>query len=191
MSWVRKIIMLKNTKTGWGTGARAFHWSLGLIIIGMLAFGYWMNHFAARPDRFFYRQLHADVGYLLLVLMVLRLVWRIFNPAPALPQGTPLLERAAAHAVHAALYLLTFVVVFLGWAMSGAHKPHYDSWFVLFRVPQFGSENPDAANTYEHRHILLAYVLLGFIVAHVLAALFHHVVRRDRVLMRMVDGKPG
>ena len=96
-----------------------------------------------------------------------------------------------AHVSHAALYLLTFVVIGFGWALSGAETPGYASWFGLFKVPQFTSPDRASAHFYEDWHIYMAYVLLGLIVVHVLAALYHHFVKRDRVLLRMVDGRPG
>ena len=107
--------MIRNTTSNWGSVARAFHWILGLTIIGMLAFGWWMNHIPARPDRFFYRSIHADIGYLLLALMVLRLVWRWINPVPAMPAETPKWERIAARAGHFALYAVVFLAIMLGW----------------------------------------------------------------------------
>jgi len=181
---------MESKTASWGRGARIFHWGLGLAIIGMIAFGYWMNHYAARPDRYFYRSIHADFGYLVLLLMALRLIWRAISPRPALPAGTPAWERIAAFVNHGALYLFTFVVAFLGWAQAGAHKPDYASFFGLFRVPQFTSENREVANVYEELHITLAYVLLALIAIHVAAALYHHFFKRDRVLMGMIDGRP-
>ena len=75
--------MIRNTSSTWGSLARSLHWILGAAIIGMIAFGWWMNHFPARPDRFFYRSIHADIGYLLLLLMVFRLIWRgLTRPRP-------------------------------------------------------------------------------------------------------------
>jgi cytochrome b561 len=183
--------MLKNTTTAWGGVSRAFHWGLGLTIIGMLAYGWWMNHLAARPDRFFHRSIHADIGYVVLLLMALRLIWRAINPRPKLPAGTPRWERVLAHINQGALYIVTIVVALLGWAHSGAHKPDYADWFGLFRVPQFTSENRDNARLFENWHIYLAYVLIAMIVLHIAAALNHHFLKRDRVMLRMVDGKSG
>jgi cytochrome b561 len=180
--------MMESRTANWGRVARIFHWGLGLTIIGMIAYGYWMNHYAPRPDRYFYRSIHADIGYLVLLLTALRLIWRAVNPRPALPSGTPAWERIAAFANHGALYLFTFVVAFLGWAHSGAHKPDYASFFGLFRVPQFMSENREIANIYEDRHVTVAYVLLALIAIHIAAALYHQFVKRDRVLMQMIDG---
>ena len=77
----------------------------------------------------------------------------------------------------------------LGWAHSGAHKPDYADWFGLFRVPQFTSTNKANADFYEDWHIYGAYLLIALVVIHILAALYHHFVKRDRVTARMVDGQ--
>jgi cytochrome b561 len=183
--------MIGNTTSNWGSVSRWFHWILGVTIIGMLAYGWWMNHLAARPDRFFYRSIHADIGYALLVLMALRLIWRGLNPTPALPPETSQWQRVAARINHGALYAVTFLVIMLGWAHSGAHTPDYASWFGLFRVPQFTSRDKAAADLYEDYHIYAAYTLLALIVIHLAAALWHHFIKRDRVTARMIDGKSG
>ncbi len=91
--------MIRNTAASWGSLARAFHWGLGIAIIGMLAYGWWMNHVPARADKFFYRSIHADIGYLVLLLTVLRLIWRGLNPTPALPADMPAWQRIAARAL--------------------------------------------------------------------------------------------
>jgi cytochrome b561 len=184
--------MIRNTTSSWGSVARAFHWIIGLTIIGMLAFGWWMNHIPARPDRFFYRSIHADIGYTLLVLMVLRIIWRWINPVPAMPADTPKWERIAARIGHIALYAIVLLVIMLGWAHSGARpQGDYGSFFGLFHVPQFTSPDKATADAFEDRHIFFAYVLLALIVIHLGAAAWHHFIKRDRVAMRMVDGEAG
>ena len=182
--------MIRNASSTWGGLARGLHWVLGVAIIGMIALGWWMNHIPARPDRFFYRSIHADIGYLVLVLMMLRLMWRGLNPTPALPGYTPRWQRMAASLSHWSLYAVTILVAALGWAHSGARTPNYSDWFGLFHVPQFTSPDKEAARAWEDRHILFAYVLLALIAVHVGAALWHHFVRRDRVAARMIGGGP-
>jgi cytochrome b561 len=183
--------MMRNTVSSWGSVARLFHWVLGFTIIGMLAFGWWMNHIPARPDRYFYRSIHADIGYVVLLLTVLRLIWRSINPTPALPPDMPRWLRIAAHVNHGAIYLVIIIVTMLGWAHSGARTPDYSSWFGLFHVPQITSPDKVAADAYEARHIFFAYVLLALIVIHLAGAAWHHFVKRDRVMARMIDGAPG
>ena len=179
--------MIKNSKSNWGSVSRWLHWGLGLAIIAMIAYGWWMNHIPARADRFFYRSIHANIGYAILVLMAARLIWRAINPVPASPEGTPRWQRILAVANHWTLYAVTFLVIMLGWAHSGARSQSYSDWFGLFRVPQFTSPNREAARAYEDRHIFFAYVLLALIAIHLAAALWHHFIRRDRVATRMVS----
>jgi cytochrome b561 len=181
--------MLNNTTRAWGSVSRAFHWGLGLVVIGMLGYGWWMNHIAARPDRLFHRTIHADIGYVLLLLMVARLIWRAINPVPALPSDTRLWERVLARVNHWGLYVVTLAVAVLGWAHSGAHRPDYASWFGLFRVPQFTSENKANAQFFEDWHIWMAYVLIGLVALHILAALYHQFVKDDDVVARMTMGE--
>ncbi|THD74211.1 MAG: cytochrome b [Bradyrhizobium sp.] len=183
--------MIRNTTSGWGSVSRWLHWILGAAIVGMLAYGWWMNHMPARADRVIYRSIHADIGYVVLLLMVVRLIWRSVNPAPALPADTPRWQRIAARISHWALYLVTILVATLGWAHSGAHKPDYADWFGLFRVPQITSPDKAAADAFEERHIFMAYVLLALIAIHFAAALWHYFIKRDRVMARMIDGEPG
>ncbi|SDF05838.1 cytochrome b561 [Bradyrhizobium brasilense] len=178
--------MIRNTAASWGSLARAFHWVLGIAIIGMLAYGWWMNHVPARADKFFYRSIHADIGYLVLLLTVLRLVWRGVNPTPALPAEMPSWQRIAARVSHGALYAVTLLVAMLGWAHSGARAQDYSSFFRLFHVPQITSPDKAAADAFEDRHIFFAYVLLALIVLHLAAVALHHFVKRDRVAARMV-----
>jgi cytochrome b561 len=102
--------MIRNTEAGWGSVARWLHWILGLAIVGMIGFGWWMNHIPARPDRFFYRSIHADIGYLILLLTALRLIWRALNPTPTLPAETSRWQKIAARVSHGALYLLVILV---------------------------------------------------------------------------------
>src|SRR5258708_12566232 len=101
--------MLSNTTANWGIVSRAFHWILGLAIVGMLAYGWWMNHIPARSDRFFHRSIHADIGYLILLLMVLRLIRRGLHPTPVLPAPTPRWHRLSSPIPHRPLYTVTIL----------------------------------------------------------------------------------
>lgn len=178
--------MIKDTTSSWGVVSRLLHWAVGIAIVAMIAYGWWMNHIPARPDRFFHRSIHADIGYTIMVLMALRLLWRLVNPTPAFPSDAPRWQRVASRINEGLLYLITFVVCLLGWAHSGAHKPDYASYFGLFRVPQFTTEDRALAGVYEDRHILMAYVLLALVALHVVAAVWHQFVRKDGLISRMV-----
>ena len=156
----------------------------------MLGYGWWMNHqLTERADRLFHRGIHADIGYVVLLLMLARLIWRAMYPVPAPPAASPRWERIAAHISHWSLYGITILVALLGWAHSGAHTPDYASWFGLFRVPQFTSPNKANADFFEDWHIWMAYVLIGLVMLHILAAVYHVMVRDDDVVARMTVGE--
>src|SRR5947199_10447310 len=122
---------------------------------------------------------------MILLLTIVRLVWRAFNPKTAMPAETSRWQKIAANVSHGALYLVVILVAMLGWAHSGARSPNYSDFFGLFHVPQFTSPDKAAADAYEDRHIFFAYVLLALIAVHVIAALWHHFIRRYPVVARM------
>ncbi len=165
-----------NSSTDWGWLARAFHWVLGAAIIGMLAYGWVDEPPAARLDRFFHRSIHADIGYLVLLLTVLRLLWRGVNPTPALPADTPAWQRVAARVSHGALYAIATPssVAVLGWAHSGAHHARL---FQLLPACSTFRRSPRldkaSAQAYENLHIYVAYFLLALVVLHLAAVAFH------------------
>jgi len=125
------------------------------------------------------------------LLMMIRLIWRWMNPVPALPAGMPAWQRWSARVTNGALYAITIMVALAGWAHSGAHKPDYADWFGLFRVPQFTSTDKASADTFENLHIYMAYALIALVTIHILAALYHLLVRDDNVASRMIGGEPN
>jgi len=180
------FMVVSDNPSMWGRVSRALHWGLGTVMIGMIAYGWWTNHGPVRPDRFFYRSIHAGIGYALLLLTAPRLCWRLVTAVPDLPSETPQWQRLAARLSHGAPYGFTMLVALLGWAHSGAHQPDYADWFGLLRVPQFTSPDKAAAHQYQDWHITSAYVLLALVAVHVAAALYHHFMRRAGVTARMI-----
>jgi cytochrome b561 len=77
--------MMFNSTTRWGWPAKALHWIGAAIILLLLGHGWWMTHMAPRADRLAHYAGHSALGYDLLVLITLRLLWRWLNPVPPLP----------------------------------------------------------------------------------------------------------
>ena len=127
--------MTFNSTTQWGWPAKALHWVGAAIILLLLGHGWWMTHMTPRPERLANYAGHSALGYDFLALLVLRLLWRWFNPVPKLPADLKPWERMAARAGHIALYVLMLVVSLTGWLVA-----------TTFRVPItrdiFGIEVP-------------------------------------------------
>lgn len=188
--------MLRNSSNGYGWIAIAFHWSMAFMIVGMIGLGMYMHQLPLTdPATFALFQLHKSIGFVVLALTVLRLVWRLANPSPALPATMPAWEKAAAHLGHLGLYGLLFAIPLTGWLMVSAspwniptilfgavHMPHLS-------VPEALGTKAEAETLFKDLHELFAWLLILLLVAHIGAALKHHFLARDGVLLRML--RPG
>src|SRR5215470_17346464 len=103
--------------------AIVLHWTIAVMILGMIAAGWWMTRgeglSAAAPGtvRFAVFQLHKSFGITILLLSLARLAWRLFNPPPPDPPSLSVWEKTAALAVHWAFYGLMIVLPLTGWAV--------------------------------------------------------------------------
>lgn len=179
--------MTHNSITVWGWPSIFLHWFGAALIFVLLAHGWWMVHLAPRPERLANYAWHGALGYDLLFVLVVRLVWRWLNPVPALPADLKPWERYAAHVGHAGLYVLMFAATIVGWGLAGTMRTPLQKDLFGLTVPLIYA-NPDHAlhNQLEGAHRILAYLLAALILVHILAALRHHFIKRTTILKRMI-----
>lgn len=180
--------MLKNTAEKWGGIAQAFHW-IGALLIGvLLAHGWWMTHMLARELRLPNYAWHADIGYLFLTLLVLRLLWRWVNRGPASPADSKPWERFVSRAGHWGLYLLMLGTSLAGWALAGTFRQPLNKMFGgLIQVPAIVSSQDRAIHGFfEGLHETMAWLLLALVALHVLAALRSQFFKRSNIIGRML-----
>jgi cytochrome b561 len=127
---------------------------------------------------------HRQAGNFVLLALVLRLAVRLRIGLADHAGDMPVLVRAAAQVAHVGLYALLAALPALGLAASNAHGIVV-SLFGLFPLPVLVSADPDLADTLTDFHLWAAWALLLLVSAHVVAALWHHAVRRDGVLAAM------
>ena len=181
--------MIENTNTNWGWPAKLLHWVGAILILLLLGHGWWMTHLAARPDRLAHYLGHAALGYDLLALLVLRLLWRWTHAVPALPADLAPWERLSARAGHIGLYLLMLGSALTGWALAGTFRtPMAKDLFGLTVPPIYASQDRAMHNLFEESHMILYYLLAALVVVHIAGALRHHLVKRNDVLRRMWIG---
>jgi len=181
---------LRNTVRDWGTVSRVLHWISALVLLGMLADGWWMTHLVAREGRLAQYGLHAMAGVYFGLLLALRLAWRSSEVTPAYPIESSPWQQAAARIAHVGLYLLMLAVVVSGWLQWSAFARRSEVLLLgVVKVPfVFAEPNRQIAKTFESAHELLAYGLLALALIHIGAALWHHFVKRNDVLSRMAGG---
>ncbi|MCL6263000.1 cytochrome b [Craterilacuibacter sp. RT1T] len=160
------------------------HWLMAVLIVATLGGGFYVAGLALSPAKFRYLAWHKWAGFVVLLLVFMRLAARLRYGAPALPGHMAPLARVAAHAGHLALYGLMLTLPLTGWLMSSA-KGIPLVLFTVLPVPDLLAANPELAGHLAFWHPLLAYTLAAFIGLHVLAALKHHYLDRDGLLFRM------
>jgi cytochrome b561 len=179
--------MWRNSISTWGWASILLHWVGAAFILVLLVHGWWMTHLTPRPDRAANYAWHAALGYDLLVLLVLRLLWRWLNPVPALPADLRPWERWAARLNHFGLYVLMFATTIVGWALAGTGRVPYDRDLFGAPVPLiYVSSDRAMHGLLEDSHRILAYVLAALVLVHVIGALRHHFIKRNDLLVRMI-----
>jgi len=184
----KDLALIRNTTSDWGFPARTLHWLGAAAILILLGHGWWMTHMIpASPARFTNFSWHGALGYDLLVLMVVRLLWRWFAGAPALPAGSKRWEWIAATSGHVLLYIFTFAAAVVGWALAGTLRtPLTKDLFGVSFPLIYANADHATHEMLEDGHKILAYILAVIIVVHVAGALRHHFVKRNDVLWRML-----
>ncbi|MCA0402295.1 MAG: cytochrome b [Proteobacteria bacterium] len=175
-------MQIKNSKNHFGLVAIIFHWLMAILLIGLLTLGLYMVGLPISLEKLKFYGWHKEYGILALILVTLRIIWRLANITPQL--SLPLLEKIAARAVHWAFYGFMFAMPITGWLItSAAGIPA--SFFGLFNLPSLIAARPDSLELFEAIHKWIAYGLIVTIILHTLAALKHHFINKDDILRRM------
>lgn len=181
----------KNTAENWGAVAKILHWGVAVTILAMIPFGWWMEGLEPLSRRIEMTQWHKAVGVLLLVFILLRVIWRSTSKTPALPADMPAWEKAAAHAGHAALYLAILAQPVIGVLMSQAspYRETYPVKLLGLPLPNVVPVNETLEEVMSSLHSAGAWAILLLVGLHVAAALKHHFIDKNRILVRMLPGR--
>ena len=194
-----KALTLRNTEYSYGLIAILLHWIVAAAFIvnyGLIYYREWFTEPRSDEGRALFSH-HTTIGISVLVFVALRIVWKMMNRQPKDVPGTRL-EHLLAHAAHVLLYLVMIVVPLSGYLGTGGPS----QLFYAIEIPRF-------ADTWLFRTIIEgwmgltweefekpmdfihkqggAYVVWVLIAAHAGAAFYHHFVRRDIVLKRMIS----
>jgi len=175
--------MIRNTFTSYGVVSKLLHWLIFFLLIGMLTLGFFLEDIPKDYQGAIYN-LHKVTGVTILFLMLIRLSWTLTNIKPLLPLDTPVWQRIAERIVHYSLYFFIILMALAGWVGSSAVRkyPHIGGFTIEFPVP----ESTVLKDFSFDIHYYVAFIIIGLISIHVLAALYHHFIKRDNVLRRML-----
>ena len=176
---------LKNTDERWGSVSQVLHWLIVLLLVAIAAIGLTMGDLPNGTDKIHTYALHKSLGLTLLALVVLRLVWRLWAGAPRPVADTPRWQERIAALTHAALYLLLFALPLSGWLLNSA-AGYPLQWFGVFNLPHLVARNAPLRELAEEVHETGFWLLVALVIAHAGAALYHHFLKRDATLTRML-----
>jgi cytochrome b561 len=178
-------MMFKNSPDRWGPVSQLFHWLIVAMILAMGTVGLVMTEMRNSPDKVQLYHLHKSFGITLLVLVALRLAWRLFAGRPLPVPGTPHWQERIASLTHGALYALLFAIPLSGWLFNSAAGFPL-RWFGLFNLPALTAKDQALRETAGEVHELLFWALIALAVVHAGAAVYHHLFQHDATLARML-----
>jgi len=201
---------IRNTTLTYGSLAKWLHWSIAILFFLSYCTIYFRIYLTPECPQDLFPEgctntnilaftLHKSFGITIAAFVALRIIWRLSNPAPTPEPASPL-AHFAAHAAHYALYFFMIAMPLSGWMGSGG-PIHF---FNLVDIPPFKVSSLfhwmldqgwfESFDTFEvpvdyfHKNIGGATLLWMLIVVHAGAALYHHIIVKDRTLVRMWPG---
>ncbi len=168
--------------------AIGLHWLIGLAILVSLGVGLYMVDLSLSPTKLRLYSWHKWAGVTIFTLVLIRCIWRITHPVPPLPGGMQQWQRVVAEGTHYVLYALMIAIPLAGWLMSSA-KGFQTVYFGVLPLPDLLNKNKELGDTLTLVHRYLNYLMIAIIGAHIGAALKHHFVDKDDILLRMLPAR--
>jgi cytochrome b561 len=171
---------------GYSGVAKTLHWLIAVLVFTQLGIGKFADVDAEEARSVF--DWHTSLGLTVLILMLVRLGWRLTHTVPALPATTPVWQRGLARTSHLLFYVLLLALPLSGWLLTSAEGDAV-RFLGLFPVPGLPvAAGEEMEEFLEETHELLGNVLIGLAAVHILAGWKHHFIDRDNVLRRMLPG---
>jgi cytochrome b561 len=165
-----------DSKTIW------YHWLSAGLIFSLWIIGQTIDFFPKGTPRITVRSMHITFGVILAVLLIFRIVWKN-KSGVKLPSAIPGILGRLSTGAHHALYALITVTVIVGLSATWIRG---DNIFNLFQIPAFDPGNKELRKQVVDIHELLANSLLILAILHGMIAMWHHWIKKDDVLKRML-----
>jgi len=179
--------MAEKTGGSYSGAARSLHWLIVALLIAQFIFAWTMPHIGRNTPVTTLISLHFTFGIIILAVAVVRLAVRASHGEPRPEDGIPPWQVQTARVAHWLLYALLFAIPILGW-LNASWRGMPIVMFGLELPKLLATRAPGWGWTGDVHAFLANWVLLVLVGLHVLAALYHYLVRRDGVLQRMLPG---
>ena len=172
--------------------AQVLHWVMALIFIVAWGIGFYSGNFLSYDADGSFKgdviTLHKNIATTIIFLVLIRMFWRYTHPVPKLPDTMSPLMQKLAHVGHLMLYLILLALPITGCLFSWS-AGHPVPVLYLFEIPRLVQDNPELLAIVKPLHIYLSWFAGLLIVGHAAAALKHHFIDKDNVLLSMLKQK--
>ncbi len=173
---------LTNNLTEYGLISKIFHWISAAVLFIQIPLGFYLVDLDFSNKRFFIENIHVTIGLSIFYLTILRLIFKLFNPTPALKNSIFVGQRFMAKLNHLLLYLSILVIT-----VSGALKKLYSGEILdLFFFNLEIKDNFDLAELFYEIHIIGNYTLIALIVLHISAVIIHKLLFKENLLKKIL-----
>jgi cytochrome b561 len=179
-----KLAEQKSETTRYGAAAIVLHWLTALLVVAGFTLGLSMVGLPFSRQKLQWYAWHKWIGITIWLLTCGRLAWRWRHPAPPM-EFMPAWQQRAAVVAHALLYALLLAIPLSGWLYSSATGVQV-VYLGLLPLPDLVPKDKAMADVLRGVHVTLNFTLLALVCIHGAAALKHHFVDRDAVLIRML-----
>jgi cytochrome b561 len=167
--------------------ARVLHWMTAALVLTTIPVAVAAVNAQPGPLQDFLYNLHRSIGTVIIPLVIVRLGYRLTHPPLPLPDDIPPFQARAARATHWGLYVLLIVQPLLGWLATSAYGAPIIV-FGLFQLPPIWPQDQPLSERLFPVHQLIGLAIACLAAVHIGAALYHHFIRKDHVLLRMITG---
>ena len=172
-----------NTSEKYGIVAKVFHWFTFIALIIQIPFGFYLVGLEFSDRRIDLENIHIFIGITIFYFVLLRLIWKLFNPSPKSEHNFFKGQNLIAKTNHFLLYVGIFAIT-----ISGVLKKLYMGEKLNFFIFQyaFKESNFQLADSFYVVHIYANYLLIVLVSLHILATVAHHVFFKDKILKKML-----
>jgi len=170
--------------------SKLLHWLVAVCVLMTAPVAIAMTRIDKGPTQDALYNLHKSLGVLILLLMVLRLINRLAAGALAPEAAIEPWQKTVSSIVHTSLYVLLLAMPVVGYIANSAYGAP-TPFFGLFELPGIVGKNEDLATRLFTLHRWVGWLVVLLVLTHVSAALYHHFIRRDAVLKRMLPRAMG
>jgi cytochrome b561 len=179
-----KVAEQNSETTRYSAAAIVLHWLTALLVVAGFTLGLSMVGLPFSRQKLQWYAWHKWIGITIWLLTWGRLAWRWRHPAPPM-ELMPAWQQRAAVVAHALLYALLLAIPLSGWLYSSATGVQV-VYLGFLPLPDLVPKDKAMADVLRGVHVTLNFTLLALVCIHGAAALKHHFVDRDAVLIRML-----